>query len=76
MTELDLYLQSIPVIAECISTIIHLPVQQYEERKREILEADISDTAKRFLAKVFMVIDAELERRKVVPDVSKDKSII
>lgn len=61
MTELDLYLQCIPMIAEMIVICRKLPVQQYEEWKRETLET-APESAKGFLVKVFMVISAELEK--------------
>lgn len=63
MTELDLYLQCIPMIAEIIVICRKLSVQQYEEWKRETMEA-APDTAKKFLGKVFIVISSELERKK------------
>ena len=64
MTELDLYLQCIPMIAEMIVICQKLSVQQYEEWKRETLEA-APESVKRFLVKVFVVISAKLDREAV-----------
>ena len=61
MTELDLYLQSIPMIAEMVIICQKLSAQQYEEWKRETLET-APESVKGFLVKVFIVISAELER--------------
>lgn len=62
MTELDLYLQCIPMIAEMVIICQKLSAQQYEEWKRETLET-APESVKGFVIKVFMVISAELERR-------------
>lgn len=64
MTELDLYLQCIPMIAEMIVICQKLPIQQYEEWKRETLEK-APESVKRFLVKVFVVISANLDREAV-----------
>ncbi|NBJ97773.1 hypothetical protein D5282_10600 [bacterium 1xD8-48] len=64
MTELDLYLQHIPMIAEIIVRYRKLSAQQYEEWKRKTVEAS-PDAAKEFIIKVFTVISAELERETV-----------
>lgn len=61
MTELDLYLQCIPMIAEMVSIFQKLSAQQYEEWKRETLET-APEAVKGFLVKVFVVISAEFER--------------
>ena len=64
MTELDLYLQHIPMIAEIVVRCRKLSAQQYEEWKRQTVEAS-PDAAKEFIIKVFTVISAELERKTV-----------
>lgn len=64
MTELDLYLQCIPMIAEMIVICRKLSVQQYEEWKRETLEK-APESVKRFLVKVFVVISAKLDQEAV-----------
>ena len=61
MTELDLYLQCIPLIAEMVIICQKLPIQQYEEWKRETMET-APESVKGFLVKVFIVISVELER--------------
>lgn len=65
MTELDLYLQCIPLIAEMVVKCLNLSDQQYEDFKRETMEA-APESAKEFLGKVFIVISSELEREKEV----------
>ena len=69
MTELDLYLQHIPMIAEMVVRCRKMSAQQYEEWKREAVEAS-PDTAKEFIIKVFTVISVELERKVVQKTVS------
>ena len=59
MTELDLYLQCIPMIAEMVVRCQKLSVQQYEEWKRETMET-APESVKGFLVKVFIVISTEL----------------
>ena len=51
MTELDLYLQHIPMIAEIVVRCRKLSAQQYEEWKRKTVEAS-PDAAKEFIIKV------------------------
>lgn len=61
MTELNLYLQCIPMIAELVIRFQNLSDQQYKDWKRKTMEA-APDTVKEFLGKVFIVISAELKR--------------
>lgn len=61
MTELDIYLQCIPMIAEMVARCQKLSAQQYEEWKRETMET-APEAVKGFLVKVFVVISVELGR--------------
>lgn len=63
MTELDLYLQCIPMIATIAVKRKNLSAQQYEEWKSKTINSAPEDI-KGFLEKVFIVINTELERKE------------
>lgn len=56
MTEFDLYLQCIPVIAETVVECRKLSAQQYEEWKSKTINAT-PDKLKSFIVKLFTVIE-------------------
>ena len=60
MTELDLYLQCIPMIATIAARCQNLSAQHYEEWKSKTISSSPEDI-KGFLEKAFIVIDIELE---------------
>ena len=59
MTEYELFVSCIHMIAEMIAECQRMPVQQYEEWKKETLEA-APDPVKEFVGKVFIVIDSKV----------------
>lgn len=56
MTERDVYIKSIPMIAEMIVLCREMSQQEYEDWKRETMEAT-ADKAKEFIRKVLICID-------------------
>lgn len=56
MSERDVYIKSIPMIAEIIVLCREMSQQEYEDWKRETMEA-IGDKAKEFMKKVFICIN-------------------
>lgn len=63
MSERDVYIKSIPMIAEIIVLCREMNQQEYEDWKRETMEAT-DDRAKEFIKKVFICIDAVMEKEK------------
>lgn len=63
MSERDLFIQSIPQIAEMIVEIQKMKPEQYEEFKREYLEEVKANApiAVEFIEKVLIVIDTYLQ---------------
>lgn len=63
MSERDLFMQSIPQIAEMIVEIQKMEPEQYEEFKRECLEEVKANapSAAEFIEKVLIVIDTYLQ---------------
>ena len=53
MTEYQLFASCIPVIAEMIAECQRMPVQQYEEWKKGVLDAT-PDQVKEFMEKVLL----------------------
>ncbi len=68
MSERDLFMQSIPQIAEMIVEIQKMTPEQYEEFKREYLEEVKANApgAVEFIEKVLIVIDSYLQEEEVV----------
>ena len=64
MTEYELFVSCIPTITEIIVECQRMPVQQYEEWKKETLEA-APDQVKEFMEKVFIVIDSYVQKGRV-----------
>lgn len=56
MTEYDLFVSNIPMIAEMVARCRMLDQQEYEDFKCEIMESVI-ETVKEFVSKIFIVID-------------------
>lgn len=56
MTERDFYIKSIPMIAEIVVLCREMSQQEYEDWKRETMEA-VPDKAKEFMRKVLYCID-------------------
>lgn len=63
MSERDLFIQCIPMIAQIIVECRKMDKQQYEEWKKEWIET-IADETKEFAGKVFIVIDEMLAKHK------------
>lgn len=57
MTERDLFISCIPGIAQVAAEWGKLDKQEYEERKREMLQS-LPETVRGFMDKVFIVIDS------------------
>ena len=57
MTERDLYVSSIPQIAEIAVESRRMDRKEYENWKRETLDS-VPESAKAFIQKVFFVIDS------------------
>ncbi len=67
MSERELFIQSIPQIAEMIAEVQKMTPQRYEEFKREYLEEVKvnAPSAVGFIEKVLIVIDAYLQEEGV-----------
>lgn len=60
MTERELYIQSIPVIAEMVMECRKMTSKEYADIKNDILEK-ASKTARPFMRKIFAVIELQLQ---------------
>lgn len=63
MTEYELFVSCIPMIAEIIAECQRMPVQQYEEWKQKTLEA-APDQVRKLMEKVFIVIDSFVQKEE------------
>lgn len=59
MTERELFIESIPKIAEMVVECRKMTTKEYTDIKNDILEKT-SKTARPFMSKVFLVIDKQL----------------
>lgn len=57
MTEYDLYISCVPMIAEMVTRCRRLERRQYEDWKRETMES-APETVKGFIRKVLIAIDS------------------
>ncbi len=63
MSERDVFIKCIPMIAEIVVECSKMNEQEYEDWKRETMEA-VDDRAKEFIKKVLNCIDAVMEKEK------------
>lgn len=68
MSERELYFELIPQIAEIITEVQKMPLERYEQFKRDYLEECERQypTALKFVKKVLIVIDTYLEENKLI----------
>jgi len=64
LTERDLFIQCIPIVAGLIVECRKMSKEHYEEWKREELEKAQDNRYKEFLSKVMIVIDRMLEKEE------------
>lgn len=63
MSERDVYIECIPMIAEIIVLCREMSSQEYEDWKREVME-NVSDKAKEFMRKVLICIDSIMTKER------------
>ncbi len=65
MSERDVYIQCIPMIAEMVVLLREMSQQEYEDWKQETMQAT-ADKAKDFMRKVLICIDKVMAEEGVI----------